>query len=104
MTVRMVGCEPNKLPQEVTLPEDMDTVSKFIEGWFEVIAIGNRLLLYCNEHPVKQSFNRMVRGHPIFGNFLISKIGIRGKRADLNDQEVKELIAELDVPSKNETN
>lgn len=103
MTIRMIGCEPNKPPEEMWLPEPLDSVSKFLEGWFEVVGLGNKLLLYCNEHPIKQSFNRMVRGRPIYGNFLISKLG-RGKRTNLNDDEVNELIAEFNVPSKNETN
>ncbi len=102
--IRMLACEPCHKPEERFLPEAVDAVTAFINGWFEVIGLGEQLLLYCHEYPKDLSFNRMVRGRPIFGNFLISKLSIDGKRSDLSDQEITRLMNELIVPVKNDTN
>ncbi len=104
MNIRMLACEPGHEPKEKVLPETAEAVTTFIDGWFEVIGLGEQLLLYCHEHPSGLPFNRMVRGHPIFGNFLISKLGKNGKRSDLSDDEILTLMSELIVPSRNSTN
>lgn len=104
MNIRMLACEPCREPQERMLPEAVEAVTAFINGWFEVIGLGEQLLLYCHEHPKDIPFNRMVRGRPVFGNFLISKLGTDGKRSDLSDQEIASLVSELIVPTRNDTN
>lgn len=104
MTIRMLACEPSKPPEERFVPEPVASIKEFLNGWFEVAGIGNKLLLYRNERSSNLPFNRMVRGRPIFGNFLVSKLGPNGKRIDLSDQEVVELTTEFIVPTKNNWN
>lgn len=105
MNIRMIACEPLKLPIETILPESVEAILKFVNGWFEVIGLGNKFILYCNEHPKDLPFNRMFRGRPIFGNFLISKYGfIKNNRSNLSDVEITNLITELTPLSKNNTN
>ena len=104
MTLRMVACQPKTLPEEIHMEEAIGDVTNFLNGYFQVVAIGEKLLLYALEYPLSQPFNRMFRGKPMYGNSLISKLGRVGKRASLSDQEITSLITELIVPIKNETN
>ncbi len=120
-TIKIITCKPSKFPEEVFFSTSIETWMDFLldvecddsanqpdnikqYGWFEVLEIEKNLILYCLENPVNKPFNRMVRERPIFGNFIVSKINSNGKKIDISDSEVIQLITELSISKPNNTN
>lgn len=117
-TIRVVTCEPSKFPEEVHFNISVETWMNFLlgttdssdqsntkkYGWFEVFQVGKNILLYCLENPSGQLFNRMVDDRPIFGNFIITKTNSNGRKINLSDEEINQLIIELSTSQANTTN
>lgn len=113
--LRVVLCTPSQSPAEMYIDGNVKTIMKLlagesisdrelVQGWFSVMGLENKLLLYCLEHPVNEPFNRMIKNRPIFGNILISKHDSNGARKDLSDDDVNYLINDLLAYNPNTTN
>lgn len=108
MELRVITCQPGKSPEELMISKSIEATITFINGWFEVIGLGYGILLYCHEHPTDHAFNRMIQDRPIFGNFIISKLGMdennKSTRIDLSDQDINFIMTDLLKGVNNETN
>jgi hypothetical protein len=89
--------EPGKDPYQKNTNNSVKIIIEIVHGWFQVMSIGNSYILYCNcnSHNGTIPFNRMVDSKPIYGTFLISKLGKGGKRISLNSEEINLLTKEF---------
>ena len=89
--IRVITCEPKKVPQEVFISKKIQTIVDFLGGYFEVSGIDKSLILYCRERFTGLQYNRLVGERPIYGNFIISKIKSDGKRSSLTHEDLMQM-------------
>jgi len=84
--------EPNKLPYEKVIINDLKSLQHEVDGLIEMIDLNNETCLVCNEEGklINLDLNRVVGNDIIAGNFFVSRFDDSGNLISLtSDQIVK---------------
>ena len=92
-SIRCLKVEPNKLPEEVTIPNTLKAKQEIVGGDIEYAYIenDNSVVLICNEYGKLDglTYNRDIGYDVIAGPFLIVGDEDTGEDRSLSDEQIK---------------
>ena len=96
-TIRILKIEPQKLPYEKEINNDLEGIQGEVEGLFECIYLDDNCILVCNEEGKLKvmELNRRVGNDIIAGPFFIAGDSCDGEFISLNDEQVEQYINEF---------
>ena len=96
-TIRILKIEPQKLPYEKEINNDLEGIQGEVEGLFECIYLGDNCILVCNEEGKLNGMelNRRVGNDIIAGPFFIAGDSEDGEFISLTDEQIKQYTNEF---------
>lgn len=107
-SIRCLKVEPNKLPEEVTIPNTLKAKQEIVGGDIEYAYIenDNSVVLICNEYGKLDglTYNRDIGYDVIAGPFLIVGDEDTGEDRSLSDEQIKKYKNVFNEKSIKDTN
>lgn len=107
-SIRCLKVEPNKLPEEVTIPNTLKAKREIVGGDIEYAYIenDNSVVLICNEYGKLDglTYNRDIGYDVIAGPFLIVGDEDTGEDRSLSDEQIKKYKNVFNEKSIKDTN
>lgn len=107
-SIRCLKVEPNKLPEEVTIPNTLKAKREIVGGDIEYAYIenDNSVVLICNEYGKLDglTYNRDIGYDVITGPFLIVGDEDTGEDRSLSDEQIKKYKNVFNEKSIKDTN
>ncbi|MFV0249715.1 MAG: DUF3846 domain-containing protein [Bacilli bacterium] len=96
--------EPNELPYEKEIINDLKSLQKEVDGLIEMIDIDNNICLVCNEEGklLNMDLNRVVGNDIIAGTFFISRFNEAGDLVSLTKEQIEKYKEKYNKKSINE--
>lgn len=96
--------EPNELPYEKEIINDLKSLQKEVDGLIEMIEIDNNICLVCNEEGklLNMDLNRVVGKDIIAGTFFISRFNEAGDLVSLTKEQIEKYREKYNEKSINE--
>ena len=96
-TIRILKIEPQKLPYEKVINNDLEGIQGEVEGLFECIYLDDNCILVCNEEGKLNGMelNRRVGNDIIAGPFFIAGDSCNGEFISLTDEQVEQYTNEF---------
>ena len=94
--LRMLKFEPGKAPEEITMPNTLETFQTAVGGDIEAVGLDSGAVLICNEEGKLMGLpaNRQVGGDTIAGTFLIAG-SAGGEFCSLSDEDTARYAREF---------
>ncbi|MCQ4922256.1 DUF3846 domain-containing protein [Tissierella carlieri] len=95
--IRILKIEPQKLPYEKIIDNDLEGIQGEVEGLFECIYLDDNCILVCNEEGKLNGMelNRRVGNDIIAGPFFIVGDSMDGEFISLTDDQVEQYTNEF---------
>ncbi|MBU5255213.1 DUF3846 domain-containing protein [Tissierella praeacuta] len=95
--IKILKIEPQRLPYEKEISNDLEGIQGEVEGLFESIYLGDNCILVCNEEGKLNGMelNRRVGNDIIAGPFFIVGDSQDGEFISLTDEQIEEYIDEF---------
>lgn len=95
--IRILKIEPQKLPYEKKINNDLEGIQGEVEGLFECIYLDDNCILVCNEEGKLNGMelNRRVGNDIIAGPFFIAGDSCDGEFISLTDEQVEQYTNEF---------
>ena len=90
--IKVLVVEPNKLPYEKVIKNNLEEKQKIVDGLIEYVSLDNNSLLVCNEEGkiLGMEPNRIVGGDIIAGTFFIVRDSLgTGEDVSLNENQIE---------------
>lgn len=105
-SLTILKVEPEKLPYEKTIINDLKALQLEVDGLIEMIDIDESVCIVCNEEGkiLNLDFNRIVGNDIIAGNFFVVGFSEEGDTISLNKEQInkyKELYNEKSIDELN---
>jgi len=102
----IVKVEPDKLPQEKYIINDLNAMQAEVDGLIEMVDIDNHVCIVCNEEGkiLNLSLNRVVGNDMIAGNFFVVGFNDNGDMESLTEGQVEKYKEQFNQKSINEVN
>ena len=96
--------EPNELPYEKEIINDLKSLQNEVDGLIEMIDIDDNICLVCNEEGklLNMDLNRVVGNDIIAGTFFISRFNEAGDLVSLTKEEIEKYKEKYNEKSINE--
>ena len=96
-TIRILKIEPQKLPYEKEIKNDLQGIQGEVEGLFECIYLDDNCILVCNEEGKLNGMelNRRVGNDIIAGPFFIAGDSCDGEFISLTDEQIEQYTNEF---------
>ncbi|MDD3453555.1 MAG: DUF3846 domain-containing protein [Bacilli bacterium] len=96
--------EPNELPYEKEIINDLKSLQNEVDGLIEMIDIDDKTCLVCNEEGklLGMDLNRVVGNDIIAGNFFISRFNETGDLVSLTSEQIEKYKEKYNEKSINE--
>ena len=96
-TIRILKIEPQKLPYEKEINNDLEGIQGEVEGLFECIYLDDNCILVCNEEGKLNGMelNRGVGNDIIAGPFFIAGDSCDGEFISLTEEQVEQYTNEF---------
>ena len=96
-TIRILKIEPQKLPYEKEINNDLEGIQGEVEGLFECIYLDDNCILVCNEEGKLNGMelNRRVGNDIIAGPFFIAGDSCDGEFISLTDEQIEQYTNEF---------
>lgn len=96
-TIRILKIEPQKLPYEKEINNDLEGIQGEVEGLFECIYLDDNCILVCNEEGKLNGMelNRRVGNDIIAGPFFIAGDNCDGEFISLTDEQIEQYTNEF---------
>jgi anion-transporting ArsA/GET3 family ATPase len=96
--------EPNELPYEKEIINDLKSLQNEVDGLIEMIDIDDDICLVCNEEGklLGMDLNRVVGNDIIAGNFFISRFNEAGDLVSLTSDQIEKYKEKYNEKSLNE--
>ncbi|WP_313232619.1 DUF3846 domain-containing protein [Tissierella praeacuta] len=96
-TIRILKIEPQKLPFEKKINNDLEGIQGEVEGLFECIYLDDNCILVCNEEGKLNGMelNRRVGNDIIAGPFFIAGDSCDGEFISLTDEQIEQYTNEF---------
>jgi hypothetical protein len=96
-TIRILKIEPQKLPFEKKINNDLEGIQGEVEGLFECIYLDDNCILVCNEEGKLNGMelNRRVGNDIIAGPFFITGDNCDGEFISLTDEQIEQYTNEF---------
>ncbi len=96
-TIRILKIEPNNLPYEKEIANDLEGIQGEVEGLFECIYLDDSCILVCNEEGKLNGMelNRRVGNDIIAGPFFIVGDSQDGEFVSLSDEQIEKYTQEF---------
>lgn len=96
-TIRILKIEPQKLPFEKKINNDLEGIQGEVEGLFECIYLDDNCILVCNEEGKLNGMelNRRVGNDIIAGPFFIAGDSCDGEFISLTEEQVEQYTNEF---------
>lgn len=98
--------EPDKLPYEKTIINDLKSLQNEVDGLIEMVDIDDNVSIICNEEGkiLNLNLNRIVGNDIIAGNFFIAGFNDSGDIISLSKDQIEKYKKVYDQKSINELN
>ena len=95
--IRILKIEPQKLPYEKKINNDLEGIQGEVEGLFECIYLDDNCILVCNEEGKLNGMelNRRVGNDIIAGPFFIAGDSCDGEFISLTDEQIEQYTNEF---------
>lgn len=95
--IRILKIEPQKLPYEKEISNDLEGVQEEVEGLFDCIYLDDNCILVCNDVGKLNGMelNRRVSNDIIAGPFFIGGDSIDGEFVSLTDEQIERYTNEF---------
>jgi hypothetical protein len=95
--IRILKIEPQRLPYEKEISNDLEGIQKEVQGLFECIYLDDNCILVCNEEGKLNGMelNRRVGNDIIAGPFFIVGDSQDGEFISLTDEQIEEYTDEF---------
>lgn len=95
--IRILKIEPQKLPYEKIIDNDLEGIQGEVEGLFECVYLDDNCILVCNEEGKLNGMelNRRVGNDIIAGPFFIVGDSMDGEFISLTDEQVEQYTNEF---------
>ena len=95
--IRVIVCKPNMMAEEKTITNKLESLQKEVDGYIEVLGMGEGICLVCNEEGKieNKALNRAVRDFEgkivdvVAGDFFVCGETEDGEFRSLTDEEFK---------------
>ena len=96
-TIRILKIEPQKLPYEKEISNDLEGIQGEVEGLFDYLYLDNNCILVCNDEGKLNGMelNRRVGNDIIAGPFFIAGDSEDGEFISLTDEQIKQYTNEF---------
>lgn len=96
-TIRILKIEPQKLPYEKEINNDLEGIQGEVEGLFECIYLDDNCILVCNEEGKLNGMelNRRIGNDIIAGPFFIAGDSCDGEFISLTEEQVEQYTNEF---------
>lgn len=96
-TIRILKIEPQKLPYEKEINNDLEGIQGEVEGLFECIYLDDNCILICNEEGKLNGMelNRRVGNDIIADPFFIAGDSCDGEFISLTDEQIEQYTNEF---------
>ena len=95
--IKILKIEPQRLPYEKEISNDLEGIQGEVEGLFECIYLGDNCILVCNEEGKLNGMelNRRVGNDIIAGPFFIVGDSQDGEFVSLTDEQIEKYTEEF---------
>lgn len=104
--IEVLIVEPDKLPYEKTIINDLKSLQNEVDGLIEMVDIDDNASIICNEEGkiLNLNLNRIVGNDVIAGNFFIAGFNDSGDIISLSKDQIEKYKKVYDQKSINELN
>lgn len=95
--IRVIIKEPMEEANECCMANELEAFQKVVGGYIETVALGNRILMICNEEGKLNGLdpNILMESEIIVGKVVFASFDDEGNFTSLTDEQVKAIEAFL---------